>query len=71
VKPFNEAADGDETRGNLNCTNVLLNSLVACFSPEIYLSQLAHRYVTLGLCVYMYCKEGMFGLIQSFFLYVF
>ena len=51
MKPFNEAADGDETRGNLNCTNVLLNLLVACFSPEIYLPQLAHRYVTPNIYV--------------------
>lgn len=34
----------NESRFNYKTTEILLNGLVSCYDPDIYLSPLAHRY---------------------------
>nr|CAG4643101.1 EOG090X03KZ [Ilyocryptus agilis] len=48
MKPFCESEE-DQHRGHYKCTYTLLNLLMSCYSPEIYIAPLAHRFWKLSL----------------------
>lgn len=48
ITPFNESS-AEKSRSNFQTTEVLLNALVSCFDPNIYLPPLAHRFWKLSL----------------------